>query len=35
MALITTFMTAPALHWIERIRWKLAAMTVEPYPERL
>jgi Kef-type K+ transport system membrane component KefB len=35
MALITTFMTAPALHWIERIRWKLAAMTVKPYAERL
>jgi len=35
MALITTFMTAPALYWIERIRWKLEAMSVKSLPERL
>jgi Kef-type K+ transport system membrane component KefB len=35
MALVTTFMTAPALYWIERIRWKMEAMSVKPLPERL
>jgi Kef-type K+ transport system membrane component KefB len=35
MALITTFMTAPALYWIERIRWKLESMTAKSLPERL
>jgi Kef-type K+ transport system membrane component KefB len=35
MALITTFMTAPALFWIERIRWKLEAMSAKSLPERL
>lgn len=29
MALITTFMTAPALYWIERIRWKLESMSAK------
>jgi Kef-type K+ transport system membrane component KefB len=35
MALITTFMTAPALYWIERFRWKLEALNVKSVPERL
>ncbi len=35
MALVTTFMTAPALYWIERIRWKREAMSVKSLPERL
>jgi len=35
MALVTTFMTAPALYWIERIRWKLEAMSAKSLPERL
>lgn len=35
MALVTTFMTAPALYWIERIRWKLESMTAKSLPERL
>jgi Kef-type K+ transport system membrane component KefB len=35
MALVTTFMTAPALYWIERIRGKLEAMSVKSLPERL
>jgi Kef-type K+ transport system membrane component KefB len=35
MALVTTFMTAPALYWIDRIRWKLEAMSVKSLPERL
>lgn len=35
MALVTTFMTCPALSWIERIRWKREAMSVKPLPERL
>lgn len=35
MALITTFMTAPALYWIERIRWKLESMSTKSLPERL
>ena len=35
MALVTTFMTCPALSWIERIRWKREAMSVESLPERL
>jgi Kef-type K+ transport system membrane component KefB len=35
MALVTTFMTAPALYWIERMRWKLESMSAEPLPERL
>jgi hypothetical protein len=34
MALITTFMTAPALYWIERIRWKLDVVSVKSVPER-
>ena len=35
MALVTTFMTSPALSWIERIRWKREAMSVKSLPERL
>ena len=35
MALVTTFMTAPALYWIERIRWKLESMSTKSLPERL
>jgi Kef-type K+ transport system membrane component KefB len=35
MALVTTFMTAPALYWIERFRWKLESMTAKSLPERL
>ena len=35
MALVTTFMTCPALSWIERIRWKQEAMGVKSLPERL
>lgn len=35
MALVTTFMTAPALYWIDRIRWKLESMSVKSLPERL
>lgn len=35
MALITTFMTAPALYWIDRIRWKLETLTAKSLPERL
>jgi Kef-type K+ transport system membrane component KefB len=35
MALVTTFMTAPALYWIERLRWKLESTTVKSLPERL
>src|SRR6185503_13727633 len=35
MALVTTFMTAPALSWIERIRWKMESISAEPLPERL
>jgi Kef-type K+ transport system membrane component KefB len=35
MALVTTFMTSPALAWIERIRGKKEAMSVRPLPERL
>jgi Kef-type K+ transport system membrane component KefB len=35
MALVTTLMTAPALYWIERIRWKFASMSAKSLPERL
>lgn len=35
MALITTFMTAPALYWIERMRWKWESLTAKSLPERL
>lgn len=35
MALITTFMTAPALYWIERLRSKLESMSAKSLPERL
>jgi Kef-type K+ transport system membrane component KefB len=35
MALITTFMTAPALYWIERIRWKLESISAKSLPERM
>ena len=35
MALVTTFMTAPALDWIERLRWKLESMNAKSLPERL
>lgn len=35
MALITTFMTAPALYWIERIRSKLESMGIKSLPDRL
>jgi Kef-type K+ transport system membrane component KefB len=35
MALITTFMTAPALYWIERIRWRRESISTESLPERL
>jgi Kef-type K+ transport system membrane component KefB len=35
MALVTTFMTCPALSWIERIRWKREAMSVKPLMEQL
>jgi Kef-type K+ transport system membrane component KefB len=34
MALVTTFMTAPALYWIERIRWKLESISARSLPER-
>jgi Kef-type K+ transport system membrane component KefB len=35
MALLTTFMTAPALYWIERMRWKWESLTAKSLPERL
>ena len=35
MALVTTFLTSPALSWIERVRWKREAISVKPLPERL
>ena len=35
MALVTTLMTSPALSWIERVRWKREAISVESLPERL
>jgi Kef-type K+ transport system membrane component KefB len=35
MALITTFMTAPALYWIERIHWKQESISAKSLPERL
>jgi Kef-type K+ transport system membrane component KefB len=35
MALVTTFMTSPALSWIERNRGKREAMNVNSLPERL
>lgn len=35
MALVTTFMTAPALNWIETIRLKLEAMRMKSLPEGL
>jgi Kef-type K+ transport system membrane component KefB len=35
MALVTTFMTAPALYWIERLRGKIASMSTKSLPERL
>lgn len=35
MALVTTFMTSPALHWIERIRWKQESISAKSLPERL
>ena len=35
MALVTTFMTSPALYWIERIRWKVESMSSKSLPERL
>jgi Kef-type K+ transport system membrane component KefB len=35
MALVTTFMTAPALYWIERLRWKIESMNAKSLPERL
>ena len=35
MALVTTFMTSPALYWIERIRNKQEAMSMQSLPERL
>ena len=35
MALITTFMTAPALNWIERIRWRQESISAKSLPERL
>jgi Kef-type K+ transport system membrane component KefB len=35
MALITTFMTAPALYWIERIRWRGESISAKSLPERL
>ena len=35
MALVTTFMTCPALSWIERIRSKREAMSVKSLPEGL
>jgi Kef-type K+ transport system membrane component KefB len=35
MALVTTFMTSPALYWIERVRGKREAMSVKSLPERL
>jgi Kef-type K+ transport system membrane component KefB len=35
MALVTTFMTAPALYWIERMRAKQEAMSIKSLPERL
>ena len=35
MALVTTFMTAPALNWIERIRWRQESISAKSLPERL
>jgi Kef-type K+ transport system membrane component KefB len=35
MALITTFMTAPALYWIERNRWRQESISAKSLPERL
>ena len=35
MALVTTFMTSPALYWIERIRWKRETMNAKSLPESL
>jgi Kef-type K+ transport system membrane component KefB len=35
MALVTTFMTSPALSWIEHVRGKREAMNVNSLPERL
>ena len=35
MALVTTFMTAPALYWIERLRWRLESISAKSLPERL
>jgi Kef-type K+ transport system membrane component KefB len=35
MALVTTFMTCPALSLIERIRWKRETISVKSLPERL
>jgi Kef-type K+ transport system membrane component KefB len=35
MALVTTFMTAPALYWIERFRWKSESVSAKSLPERL
>jgi hypothetical protein len=35
MALVTTFMTSPALYWIERFRGKQESMSVKSLPEGL
>jgi Kef-type K+ transport system membrane component KefB len=35
MALVTTFMTSPALSAIQHFRWKRQPMGVNPVPERL
>ena len=35
MALVTTFMTSPALYWIERLRWKIESVNAKSLPERL
>ncbi|HSJ89933.1 MAG TPA: cation:proton antiporter [Anaerolineales bacterium] len=35
MALVTTFMTSPALYWIERVRGKREAMSMQSLPERM
>ncbi len=35
MALITTFMTSPALYWIGRIPWRLESISAKSLPEQL
>ena len=35
MALVTTFMTSPALSAIQYLRWKQELATVNPVPEKM